>query len=185
MGHNRQCFSFFYSERTVITDKPDNYEVAAGSSATFRCNAHADDSLPLELIWLNDGQPIDFDAQPRFRMTNDYSLLISDTTELDSGEYTCIARTPVDEARAQATLTVQGTLFSPCIGRSLYTLYKVCTRGFIFDAHCAECALVVLYRRRTPHLHRTHFIWEEGTLFSPCTLTVQSVSPRLYIRRSL
>lgn len=96
------------AERTVITDKPEHYEVAAGASATFRCNANADDSLQLEIVWLNDGQPIEFDAQPRFRVTNDYSLLISDTTELDSGEYTCIARTQIDEARAQATLTVQG-----------------------------------------------------------------------------
>lgn len=97
-----------HPEHTVITDKPEHYEVAAGSSATFRCNANADDSLKLEIIWLNDGQPIDFESQPRFRMTNDYSLYISDTTELDSGEYTCIARTAIDEARAQATLTVQG-----------------------------------------------------------------------------
>lgn len=100
----------------MITDKPDNYEVAAGSSATFRCNAHADDSLHLEIIWLNDGEPIDFENQPRFRMTNDYSLLISDTTELDSGEYTCIARTAIDEARAQATLTVQGRFRSKMVG---------------------------------------------------------------------
>lgn len=92
----------------MITDKPEHYEVAAGSSATFRCNANADDSLKLQIIWLNDGQQIDFENQPRFRMTNDYSLLISDTTELDSGEYTCIAKTAIDEARAQATLTVQG-----------------------------------------------------------------------------
>ncbi|KAL4704425.1 hypothetical protein ACJJTC_000424 [Scirpophaga incertulas] len=94
-------------KRTVITDKPEDYEVPAGSSATFRCNANADDSLKLEIVWLINGQPIDFDAQPRFRVTNDYSLLISDTTELDSGDYTCIARTPIDEVSAQAFLVVQ------------------------------------------------------------------------------
>nr|XP_034837376.1 neuroglian isoform X3 [Maniola hyperantus] len=106
-GEKSAFGSLTVKKRTVITDKPEHYEVAAGSSATFRCNANADDSLKLEIIWLNDGQPIDFDNQPRFRMTNDYSLLISDTTELDSGEYTCIAKTAIDEARAQATLTVQ------------------------------------------------------------------------------
>ncbi|XP_047520438.1 neuroglian isoform X2 [Pieris napi] len=106
-GEKSAFGSLSVKKHTVITDKPEPYEVAAGASATFRCNANADDSLKLEIIWLNDGQPIDFDNQPRFRMTNDYSLLISDTTELDSGEYTCIARTAIDEARAQATLTVQ------------------------------------------------------------------------------
>ncbi|CAH1639978.1 unnamed protein product [Spodoptera littoralis] len=106
-GEKSAFGSLDVKKRTVITDKPEHYEVAAGSSATFRCNANADDSLKLQIIWLNDGQQIDFENQPRFRMTNDYSLLISDTTELDSGEYTCIARTAIDEARAQATLTVQ------------------------------------------------------------------------------
>ncbi|XP_028040488.1 neuroglian-like isoform X2 [Bombyx mandarina] len=106
-GETSAYGSLVVKKHTVITDKPEHYEVAAGSSATFRCNANADDSLPLQIIWLNDGQQIDFESQPRFRMTNDYSLLISDTSELDSGQYTCIARTPVDEARAQATLTVQ------------------------------------------------------------------------------
>nr|XP_032528918.1 neuroglian isoform X2 [Danaus plexippus plexippus] len=106
-GEKSAFGSLTVKKRTVITDKPEPYEVAAGSSATFRCNANADDSLKLDIIWLNDGQPIDFDNQPRFRITNDYSLLISDTSELDSGEYTCIAKTAIDEARAQATLTVQ------------------------------------------------------------------------------
>ncbi|KAL0850772.1 hypothetical protein ABMA28_006704 [Loxostege sticticalis] len=106
-GEKSAFGSLTVKKRTVITDKPENYEVAAGSAATFRCNANADDSLKLEIIWLIDGQPIDFESQPRYRMTNDYSLLISDTTELDSGEYTCIARTAIDETRAQATLIVQ------------------------------------------------------------------------------
>ncbi|XP_049882057.1 neuroglian-like isoform X1 [Pectinophora gossypiella] len=114
-GEKSAFGSLTVKKRTVITDKPEDYEVAAGSSATFRCNANADESLKLEIIWLNDGQPIDLENQPRFRMTNDYSLLISDTTELDSGEYTCIARTQYDEARAQATLTVQDKPNPPVI----------------------------------------------------------------------
>nr|XP_049692060.1 neuroglian-like isoform X1 [Helicoverpa armigera] len=95
-------------KRTIITDRPEDYEVAAGSTATFRCNANADASLELQIIWLKDDQQIDFENQPRFHMSYDYSLQISDTTQLDAGEYTCIAKTPIDEARAKATLTVQG-----------------------------------------------------------------------------
>ncbi|XP_050669653.1 neuroglian [Leptidea sinapis] len=106
-GEKSAYGSLLVKKRTIITDKPENYEVAAGTSATFRCNAHADDSLNLQIVWLSDGQPLDLDTQPRFRLNNDYSLLISDTSELDSGEYTCVARTEIDEARAQATLTVQ------------------------------------------------------------------------------
>ena len=39
--------------------------------------------------------------------------MITKTTELDSGMYTCVARTELDEARAQATLIVQDVPNSP------------------------------------------------------------------------
>lgn len=98
-------------ESTRITDAPEDYEVAAGTQATFRCNAVADQSLELTISWLNNGQLIDFEAEPRFVRSSDYSLTITKTAELDSGTYTCIAKTELDEAKAQAQLTVQGTFF--------------------------------------------------------------------------
>lgn len=84
----------------------------AGTQATFRCNAIADPSLDLQISWLHNGEPIDFDEAPRFVKSSDYSLTITKTIELDSGTYTCVARTELDEEIAQATLTVQGTLFT-------------------------------------------------------------------------
>lgn len=70
----------------------------------------SDSSLPLTINWKNNGELIDFEAEPRFIRSNDYSLTISKTTELDSGVYTCVASTELDEATAAATLTVQGIL---------------------------------------------------------------------------
>lgn len=107
LGHQSANCSLDVKEHTRITDAPDDYEVPAGSSATFRCNAISDQSLDLEIEWLNNNQTIDFEAEPRFIKTNDNSLTISKTTELDSGVYTCLARTSLDTASAQATLTVQ------------------------------------------------------------------------------
>lgn len=92
---------------TRITDQPQDYEVPAGNPATFRCNAIADSSLDLQILWLSDGEQIDFESEPRFVRTNDYSLTISKTAELDSGIYTCLAKTELDEVSAQATLIVQ------------------------------------------------------------------------------
>lgn len=95
-------------EHTKITDAPEDYEVPVGTTATFRCNAVSDATLPLSIDWLKGGEPIDFDSEPRFVKSADYSLTITKTTELDSGVYTCYAKTDLDHAEAQATLTVQG-----------------------------------------------------------------------------
>ncbi|XP_076060460.1 neuroglian isoform X2 [Oratosquilla oratoria] len=99
--------SLVVKDHTKITEKPQNYEVAAGRTATFRCNAVADPDLELNIHWLTDGQKIDFDREPRFVQQSDFSLSITKTTELDSGRYTCVASTDLDEVTESATLVVQ------------------------------------------------------------------------------
>lgn len=69
----------------MIKDGPEDYEVAAGQTATFRCNAVADSSLNLTIDWLHEGELIDFDQEPRFVQSQDSSLTITKTTELDTG----------------------------------------------------------------------------------------------------
>lgn len=94
-------------ERTEISVKPIDYEVAAGSSASFRCSATKDPNLDLEILWMANEQIIDFDADPRIYKGADSALTISKTVELDSGVYTCIAQTRLDNVTASATLIVQ------------------------------------------------------------------------------
>lgn len=94
-------------EHTKITAQPEDYEVVAGSMATFHCTATADRSLHLNIEWLAKDEPIDFDVQPRFVKTNDFSMTITKTIELDSGTYTCLARTELDQASDSAMLIVQ------------------------------------------------------------------------------
>lgn len=96
-----------FIEHTKITAEPEDYEVVAGSMATFHCTATADRSLHLNIDWLARDEPIHFDTEPRFVKTNDYSMTITKTNELDSGMYTCLARTELDQATASATLIVQ------------------------------------------------------------------------------
>lgn len=101
--------------KTRITQPPENFEVAAGKSATFRCNAEADPSLELTIEWQFNDQPVDFDQDPRMVQAADNSLTITKTLELDSGMYTCVAHTNLDEDTAWATLTVQDVPNSPKI----------------------------------------------------------------------
>lgn len=75
--------------------------------ATFHCTATADRSLHLTIEWLAKDEPINFDTEPRFVKTNDFSMTITKTIELDSGIYTCLARTELDQASDSAMLIVQ------------------------------------------------------------------------------
>ncbi|RWS06138.1 neuronal cell adhesion molecule-like protein [Dinothrombium tinctorium] len=94
-------------KKTRITHPPINIELAAGKMAVFRCNADADTSLDLEIVWSFDGKEIDFYHNQRIVKAADNSLTISKTKELDSGVYTCTAKTELDSDSANATLIVQ------------------------------------------------------------------------------
>lgn len=142
-GTKEEKGKLIVKEHTRITDEPQDYEVAAGNPATFRCNAVSDSSLDLQIKWLNDGEEIDFDNEPRFVRTNDYSLTISKTAELDSGTYICVASTELDEARAQATLIVQDVPNPPRL------------KGVRCNAHDAAVTWEPLGDNRAPILHYT------------------------------
>lgn len=139
-------------EHTRITETPQDYEVVAGTLATFRCNAVGDPALPLEIEWLLNGEVIDFDAQPRFTKSSDFSLTISNTIELDSGSYTCLARTELDEASAAATLTVQDVPNAPSL------------TGLKCNAHDAAVSWEPKGDNRSPILF---FIIQYNTSFTP------------------
>ncbi|KAF2352093.1 Fibronectin type III [Trinorchestia longiramus] len=112
-GSEKAEGSLIVKDRTKITEKPEDYEVRAGDAATFRCNAVADPDLNLSIDWLTDGKKIDFETEPRFIQQSDFSLSISKTTELDSGSYTCVASTELDEIQETATLIVQDVPNAP------------------------------------------------------------------------
>jgi neuronal cell adhesion molecule len=139
-------------EHTRITEQPIDYEVIAGTLATFRCNAVSDPSLPLEIEWQWNNEVIDFETQPRFTKSSDHSLTISNTIELDSGSYTCVARTELDEASYSATLTVQDVPNSPAL------------TGVRCNAHDATLTWEPKGDNRSPILY---FIIQYNTSFTP------------------
>ena len=92
--------------KTEINRVPENHSNEAGKVAIFRCGARSDPSLKLNIIWSFEGKEIDFEQNQRMVKLADNSLSISNTRELDSGKYTCTAKTELDEVSATATLTV-------------------------------------------------------------------------------
>ncbi|XP_037049599.1 neuroglian-like [Bradysia coprophila] len=92
----------------IITDEPQFYAIAAGEPATFRCNVVADSSLDLNVVWLKDGEEVNFEDDERLvRLKNNEFTISNRSHELDTGIYTCVAKTDLDEARADFMLLVQ------------------------------------------------------------------------------
>ncbi|KAG1714169.1 Neuroglian [Nymphon striatum] len=146
--------SLVVKSQTVLTTVPTDFEVAAGKPATFRCSAKADDSLPLNIIWLRNGEELDYELVPRLIMTDDHSLRISKTVELDSGTYTCKAQTSLDFKEASATLTVQ----------------DVPNRPLMLGVDCDGLTAMVKWRPNGDNRASiNNFIIEYNTSFTPDT----------------
>lgn len=118
------------ADKTKISEGPVDYEVQAGSPATFRCSAQQDNDLVLTVDWLRNGEFINFEAEPRFVKMPDSSLTITKTTELDSGEYTCMASTILDNVVAKATLIVQDIPNAPQLNKNVECKAAVATLGW-------------------------------------------------------
>ena len=158
-------------EQTHITQGPQPYEVEAGDTATFRCNAVADTDLKLKINWQKDGRRIDFETEPRFIQTNDNSLTITKTTELDSGSYTCQAITELDEDKKTATLIVQDVPNPPNL------LWVECNQkdaSVVWEPRGDNRAPILTYKIQ----YNTTFIpdtWETASDFVPATATTFKV----------
>lgn len=122
-------------EHTEIITGPEDNVVVAGSSATFYCTAIADHSLDLNIIWLANNEPIDYDIQPRFVKNNDHSMTITKTIELDSGIYTCLAKTELDQVSVNATLIVQVKSHYLCLMDMFIVIYEIYSYIFYFTQH--------------------------------------------------
>ncbi|XP_072402219.1 neuroglian-like isoform X2 [Diabrotica undecimpunctata] len=140
--------------RTYIYKGPKDTEAVTGSSVTLQCSAIADNELKLEIIWLQNNEPLDFEQEPRFIKSPDNSLIILKVKELDSGTYKCLARTELDEASAEAFLIVQDIPNSPIIE----------------SVECYSRKATITWREvgdnRSPILY---FIIQYSTQFSPDT----------------
>lgn len=92
----------------------------------------------MQILWLKNNEPIDFEEEPRFVSSSDDSLTITQTHELDSGTYTCLAKTELDEVSASAQLIVQGNLTPVHLNanNSIYLFLIRCTKSSKYGGCC-------------------------------------------------
>ncbi|XP_045166223.2 neuroglian-like isoform X1 [Mercenaria mercenaria] len=95
--------------KTRIEQYPLDLEVIAGYDAKFTCSGSTDfdEAANMEVYWEKDDKRVSINEQRMTQNFQDNSLTISGTIVRDSGVYTCIIKTGLDEDRAYAILTVK------------------------------------------------------------------------------
>uniref|UniRef100_A0A8C4Q755 Contactin-2 n=1 Tax=Eptatretus burgeri TaxID=7764 RepID=A0A8C4Q755_EPTBU len=113
LGKANETFLLQIREPTKITLQPSNSNVIVGRTTILRCHASRDPSLDLGFLWLFHGRPIDLEEEIDHygRIEGEEyagDLEIRDVQLAHAGEYTCVARTIVDNTSATAKLIVRG-----------------------------------------------------------------------------
>ena len=86
-------FIIWFSERTIITVRPENKTVQEGTRVNLSCKAEADPSLDLSYYWKKNNSDIEYNNRIQW-LEEDKVLTIANITVDDAGNYTCVAYTP-------------------------------------------------------------------------------------------
>ncbi len=91
--------------------------VFAGREHRLMCEVAHDKNLDVTVTWLMNGRKLtegDFESgRMRKEEGKDFhSLIIPETSGDDSGSYTCVAETRLDDVKRTGKLVVKGNLFS-------------------------------------------------------------------------
>ena len=104
---------FGFSDRTIITVRPEDKKVDEGTRVDLRCEAKADSSLDHELRykWKRDDAVVTYNKKIQW-FEGAKVLTIASITVYEAGNYTCVAYTPDpkrSEDQASATIDIKGT----------------------------------------------------------------------------
>ncbi|XP_053511092.1 neuronal cell adhesion molecule [Artibeus jamaicensis] len=88
---------------TRIIKQPEFSVVQRGSTVSFECKVKHDHTLIPTVLWLKDKGELPTDG--RFTIDKDH-LVVTDVSDDDSGTYTCVANTTLDNVSASAVLIV-------------------------------------------------------------------------------
>uniref|UniRef100_A0A8C5HW84 Neural cell adhesion molecule L1-like protein n=1 Tax=Gouania willdenowi TaxID=441366 RepID=A0A8C5HW84_GOUWI len=114
MARNTEGFSainaaLYVKDPTRIWQPPENQQILIGTMARLSCLAEYDKSFSddFELLWEKDDTALNLNDTEHSRFfVQDGVLHITNVSHRDQGVYTCVARSPVDEATASALLMV-------------------------------------------------------------------------------
>ena len=108
-SYNHNHFGF--SDRTIITVRPQDKKVDEGTRVDLRCEAKADSHLELRYKWKRDDAVVTYNNKIQW-FEGAKVLTIASITVYEAANYTCVAYTPDpkrSEDQASATIDIKGT----------------------------------------------------------------------------
>ncbi|CAL7935809.1 unnamed protein product [Xylocopa violacea] len=100
----------FHCTKPRIMNGPQDVEVRLGGTISFTCEVIGDPTP--EIKWMRDSNEVPVDGT-RCVIQDDGTLVISDVTEQDTGEYECVAKSEmglIKSRKARAVITVPPSL---------------------------------------------------------------------------
>ncbi|OXU25353.1 hypothetical protein TSAR_010634 [Trichomalopsis sarcophagae] len=82
---------------------PEDVEVQLGETAVFRCRVAGDPQPSVK--WMRDSNEVSGDDE-RYLIKEDGSLVISDVSESDAGQYECVAHNDMGETKSRSARTL-------------------------------------------------------------------------------
>lgn len=86
-----------------------NKEVTVGKPLVVECNAKHDSNLKVKYTWITNGQVVESSDRIKIDPVGN-KLIIDNPTGFDSGEYSCVAETDLDNVTSKAQITVKGSI---------------------------------------------------------------------------
>uniref|UniRef100_A0A672SIN3 Contactin-1-like n=1 Tax=Sinocyclocheilus grahami TaxID=75366 RepID=A0A672SIN3_SINGR len=109
-GKSNSTGTLTITEATKITVAPSDTGAVVGDTTILQCSASFDPSLDITFIWTVDSYVIHFytDFEHYELLMNSGDLLIKNIQVRHAGRYSCTAQTIVDNATAEADVSVKG-----------------------------------------------------------------------------
>ncbi|XP_039293021.1 protein sidekick isoform X1 [Nilaparvata lugens] len=103
--------------RTQIIQPPADTRVLLGNTATLQCKVSSDPTVPYQVDWFHNTQPLGFGGQ-RVSVKGDGTLVIQAVRAADVGDYACVLTSPGGNETRTAKLSVIELPFAPTAVRA-------------------------------------------------------------------
>ncbi|GMT24778.1 hypothetical protein PFISCL1PPCAC_16075, partial [Pristionchus fissidentatus] len=99
----------------IVPFEAQEEERVAGGTISLPCEAQADDRLDVQYEWRVNGMPLPdhYIENGHYKVGKDNSLTVYSPSQSDTGKYSCIAKTKLDQVEKEIKISIRDVPFPP------------------------------------------------------------------------